>query len=174
MFGAWLPPLHPRSNPHPLHPQLGGASSLLLLRSGISHQSCLQTPSTEMISKMGAGAVNIIMLPTLLIPVTWFPDHKGLVSKIYPNLHPAILGYFGPPGAWDRHLRLWTLVHSLLSTPDSPHQPRQPSSIEGKAHPGLVAHCTNHATSRAVSKSCLSTFVDTFQLISFDFIFLMD
>ena len=45
-----------------------------------------------MISKMGAGAVNIIMLPTLLIPVTWFPEHKGLVSKIYPNLQQAILG----------------------------------------------------------------------------------
>ena len=41
---------------------------------------------------MGAGAVNIIMLPTLLIPVTWFPDHKGLVSQICPNLQPAILG----------------------------------------------------------------------------------
>jgi len=31
---------------------------------------------------MGAGAVNIIMLPSLLIPVTWFPEHKGLVLGI--------------------------------------------------------------------------------------------
>ena len=30
--------------------------------------------------QMGAGAVNIIMLPSLLIPVTWFPEHKGLVG----------------------------------------------------------------------------------------------
>jgi len=31
---------------------------------------------------LGAGAVNIIMLPSLLIPVTWFPEHKGLVLGI--------------------------------------------------------------------------------------------
>ena len=28
---------------------------------------------------LGASAVNIIMVPTLLIPVTWFPNHKGKV-----------------------------------------------------------------------------------------------
>ena len=44
--------------------------------------------------QMGAGAVNIIMLPSLLIPVTWFPDHKGLVSQdqICPNCQFNIFG----------------------------------------------------------------------------------
>ena len=41
--------------------------------------------------QMGAGAVNIIMLPSLLIPVTWFPDHKGLVSR-HQNPQPVTLG----------------------------------------------------------------------------------
>ena len=31
---------------------------------------------------LGASAANMIMVPTLLIPVTWFPDHKGKVIGI--------------------------------------------------------------------------------------------
>ena len=128
LFVAWLLLLHPRSNPHPLHPQLWGASSLLLLWSGIkSFSNKLRCSSLQ----LGAGAVNIIMLPTLLIPVTWFPDHKGLVSEFTPKiyLHPIFL--WPPSGAWHCHLRVWPLLHSLLPSPDSSHQPQQPSSIEG-------------------------------------------
>ena len=41
---------------------------------------------------MGAGAVNIIMLPSLLIPVTWFPEHKGLVGFNTKSITINVLG----------------------------------------------------------------------------------
>ena len=31
---------------------------------------------------LGGSATNIIMVPTLLIPVTWFPEHKGKIIGI--------------------------------------------------------------------------------------------
>ena len=39
--------------------------------------------------QIGAGAINIIMLPSILIPVTWFPEHKGLVGT---NMKILFLG----------------------------------------------------------------------------------
>ena len=86
LFDFRISSLHTRSSPHPLHCTLGSSSCLLLLRSG----SYLTTRSSKnraqgwnylLSIQIGAGAINIIMLPSILIPVTWFPEHKGLVGK---------------------------------------------------------------------------------------------
>ena len=66
--------------------------------------------------QLGAGAVNIIMLPTLLIPVTWFPDHKGLVSEFTPKIYIQLI--FGLPQV----LGIVTSGFGLSSTVFSPLQ----------------------------------------------------
>ena len=66
--------------------------------------------------QLGAGAVNIIMLPTLLIPVTWFPDHKGLVSESKPEIYIQLI--FGLPQV----LGIVTSGFGLSSTVFSPLQ----------------------------------------------------
>ena len=37
---------------------------------------------TKLNCQLGAGSVNLVMVPTLLIPTTWFPSHPGLVILI--------------------------------------------------------------------------------------------
>ena len=66
--------------------------------------------------QLGAGAVNIIMLPTLLIPVTWFPDHKGLVSESTTEIYIQLI--FGLPQV----LGIVTSGFGLSSTVFSPLQ----------------------------------------------------
>ena len=95
--------------------------------------------------QMGAGAINIIMLPSILIPVTWFPEHKGLVGT---NMKILFLGQINSPpkqktnrttiyshqGVGHCHLRVWSLFHCILSASNFPHQPKQLESNEGNKH----------------------------------------
>ena len=95
--------------------------------------------------QMGAGAINIIMLPSILIPVTWFPEHKGLVGsnmktnfclkQIYVQNRrkkPVQTTIYSHKGVGHCHLRVWSLLHCILSASDFPHQPKQLESYEGK------------------------------------------
>ena len=47
--------------------------------SDVNNWKSLKNP----LCQLGAGSVNLVMVPTLLIPTTWFPSHPGLVSVSY-------------------------------------------------------------------------------------------
>ena len=69
---------------------------------------------------IGASAANMIMVPTLLIPVSWFPNHKGKVIGVVASGFGFSSFVFSP---------IQTLIINPLNIPPVPENSSSNSSL---------------------------------------------